>query len=192
MCQPNKTSIAACLLVFLCFCFACGSGRSVKRTAASVRAEREVSEVDTACSVQTVLVTTADTASETEAETTLEVEVIALTWDTIGARAVLTSAERRRMTTRLMERTALMKSIENMLSEHEDIRIATVVESDTLSAVQEEAKQPETKDVQAGTAGRVLTFFLFLMLFIAATAVVMIVLTLIYRMRCALHDGKLY
>lgn len=191
----NTRSVTSLLLVSLAFIVfvSCGSGRSVKRTAASVRAEREVSVVDTQRSVQAVVVTAADTSSEAEAKVTVELDTLILNWDTIGTHVVLSSAIRSRMTSQLMERNASAKAIESMLSHGESVHIEAAVATDSIDAVEESGQQPSASgDKKAGTGGMALAFVLFLFIVMAIAAVVSLLLTLAYRIVKRYRDGRLY
>lgn len=147
----KKHPLTNCLLslAFVSLLFSCGSRRTLQHTAVDVTSRHVEAAADTVSSVSSQYRTVTDTSSTATSSVTLERDTFLLQWDTVGNRAVLTSAVRIHMLSQLMASEATVKTLDDVFSQGTTVRHVNHVNTDSLTAIEdnmtEDVPQPTVR-----------------------------------------------
>lgn len=187
MIMMKKHPLTNCLLslAFVSMLFSCGSRRTLQHTVVDVTSRHIETVADTEYSVASQSRTVTDTSSTTSSSVTLERDTLLLQWDTVGNQAVLTSAVRIHMLSRLMASEVSSRSFDDILAER--ITDCHIVhnESDSLSAIEDNITDDELQPtVRSPTrTGCIITGFLYLLAIIGVALIVKILLRLAHKIK---------
>lgn len=187
MIMIKKHPLTNCLLslAFVSMLFSCGSRRTLQHTVVDVTSRHIETVADTEYSVASQSRTVTDTSSTTSSSVTLERDTLLLQWDTVGNQAVLTSAVRIHMLSRLMASEVSSRSFDDILAKR--ITDCHIVhnESDSLSAIEDNITddEPPTQVRSPTRLGKVITGLLYLLAIIGVALIVKILLRLAHKIK---------